>query len=236
MFVENNKRKFILLTIFISMNVGYLMIYFNDLSVDRLLIPSSTSRPRIFIFTTDNRPILHNDSQFYSIGASINFVYARRYGYTYRYYRSNYNNSRKIAQNIPFAPGCFNQVLNQERSAHWAKLQVGFALRSCAIRSSIYRCRLSGTCWKPIPNNMICFFTSILMLSSVIILLKSVDFFRTCHSYHPRNARASISTHAISFLDMIHGKEHRLSPFRTLDCFSFDQHYSYASSYNYGGI
>jgi hypothetical protein len=38
-----------------------------------------------------------------------------------------YNDSRNLAKNIPFRPGCFNQVLNQERSVHWTKLQVSIS-------------------------------------------------------------------------------------------------------------
>jgi hypothetical protein len=82
---------------------------------------------RVFIFTSDNRPIKNGQNAFHTLSALINFAYARRYKYTYRYFHIIYNDSRNLAKNIPFRPGCFNQVLNQERSVHWTKLQVSIS-------------------------------------------------------------------------------------------------------------
>ena len=117
-----DKMQFLFILIFC--NIGFVVFYLYTIPNEKSPVLLSPSPSRVLIFTSDNRPIVNGNNYFFTLSALINFLYAQRHGYTYRYYQITYNDTRKLSKKIPFSPGCFNLVLNQERSAHWAKLQV----------------------------------------------------------------------------------------------------------------
>jgi hypothetical protein len=108
--------------------------------------PSVFPSTRLFIFTSDNRPIENNNNDFYILSALINLAYARRYNYTFRYFRITYNDTRQLTKNVPFRPSCFNQVLNQERSVHWAKLQVIFIFLITIVTDTSIKISVAKSC------------------------------------------------------------------------------------------
>jgi hypothetical protein len=124
MLLKHYNRKIALLIILICLSLICVIFYLYTSRSNIYQIRQVSSSPRIFIFTCENRPIVNGEYDFYTLSALINFVYAHQYKYTFRYFHMNYNNTRKLAQNVRWPPSCFNQILNQERSVHWAKLQV----------------------------------------------------------------------------------------------------------------
>ena len=124
MLLKNISLKLLLVVIFLCASCIYIILYGSKFRHGVFQKSKEFSFSRIFIFTGDNRPVERNLNQFYTLSMLINSVYARRYSYTFRYFHVTYNDTRRLANNIPFRPSCFNQVLNQERSGHWAKLQV----------------------------------------------------------------------------------------------------------------
>jgi hypothetical protein len=116
--------KYRLIILFVCLNLIHFVFYTLTSQYDKFQTGEVFSSSRIFIFTSDNRAFRDGLDDFYTLSSLINFIYARRYKYTFKYFHVIYNNTRKITKNVPFTPSAFNQVLNQERSVHWAKLQV----------------------------------------------------------------------------------------------------------------
>ena len=125
-----------------NLTIFHAFIYQFEKQQSQSVFPST----RLFIFTSDNRPIENNNNDFYILSALINFAYARRYNYTFRYFRITYNDTRQLTKNVPFKPSCFNQVLNQERSVHWAKLQVIFTFQITIVRDTSIKISVAKSC------------------------------------------------------------------------------------------
>jgi len=124
MFFRRVNLKFRLLILLLCLYSIHRVCYILTSQYDKFQTEEVFSSSRMFIFTSDNRAIGNGLNEFYTLSALINFIYARRYKYTFKYFHVIYNNTRNITKNVPFTPSAFNQVLNQERSVHWAKLQV----------------------------------------------------------------------------------------------------------------